>query len=226
MTVRELEEDPTVRGFVLGSAMRGVFSAGFHLPGLLCSTDGDNTRLVSYVALLQETWLTLYTTPLATVAAIPGDCPAGGCLLALSYDARVMVESKGTIGLDSTQLGLVPPKWLARMLADVVGVRRAEAMVQRGLTLPPADALAAGLVDATVPLSSLAAESNTRIEELLAVPDLARSAAKQLMRNDAADTLRASLSEDLDEIVSAIARPGVQARLREYVEDQSSSKKD
>lgn len=60
----------------------------------------------------QEMWLTLYMTPLATVASISGHCPAGGCLLALSCDARVMAEGKYTIGLNEAKLGLVPPAWV------------------------------------------------------------------------------------------------------------------
>ena len=46
----------------------------------------------------QEMWLALYLTPLATVAAISGHAPAGGCMLAMACDARVMVDGKYMIG--------------------------------------------------------------------------------------------------------------------------------
>ena len=37
--------------------------------------------------------------------------PAGGCLLSMCCDYRVMVGPKYTIGLNETQLGIVAPFW-------------------------------------------------------------------------------------------------------------------
>jgi Enoyl-CoA hydratase/isomerase len=37
--------------------------------------------------------------------------PAGGCLLAMSCDYRVMVRKNFNIGLNETQLGIVAPFW-------------------------------------------------------------------------------------------------------------------
>ncbi|EOD33810.1 hypothetical protein EMIHUDRAFT_253022, partial [Emiliania huxleyi CCMP1516] len=73
----ELEADPQVRGLLLGSALPGLFSAGldlhaFHKP--------DPDALADYWTAVQELWLALWTSDLATVAAISGHCPAGGCM--------------------------------------------------------------------------------------------------------------------------------------------------
>jgi hypothetical protein len=75
-TLRELDEDKSVRGLVLGSAVPGIFSAGIHLPELLVGPDGSVDKIAEFWTLLQETWLELYTSPLATVAAIAGHCEA------------------------------------------------------------------------------------------------------------------------------------------------------
>ena len=113
--------------------MPGVFSNGLQLSSMLSSSDGSMDKVASYWTLVQEAWLTLYMTPLATVAAIPGACPAGGCILALSCDARVMTEGNGTLGLNETAFGIVPPPWLSRLLIDVSLHRRhAEDMIMRG----------------------------------------------------------------------------------------------
>jgi hypothetical protein len=42
---------------------------------------------------------------------LQGHSPAGGCLLAVSCEYRVMVGPKYTIGLNETQLGIIAPKW-------------------------------------------------------------------------------------------------------------------
>jgi 3,2-trans-enoyl-CoA isomerase len=214
----DLDADTSVRGIVLGSAMPGVFSAGVHLPELLVGADGSVEHIAEYWGLLQEAWLTLYTTPLATVASISGHCPAGGCILALACDARVMVDGKGTIGLNEAAFGLVPPPWLSRMLIDVTGRRRAEDMIMRGVLLPPDEALAAGIVDAVVPLSSMRHEANSRLAALLQVPDVARRTAKQQLRHEAAEALRMAQSEDLDAVIRLVSTPAVQASIVGYLE--------
>lgn len=47
----------------------------------------------------------LYSTRLATVAAIRGACPAGGCAISLACDYRVMTEHGHIGGLDSEGRG-------------------------------------------------------------------------------------------------------------------------
>ncbi|EOD38297.1 dodecenoyl-CoA isomerase [Emiliania huxleyi CCMP1516] len=103
----ELEADPQVRGLLLGSALPGLFSAGldlhaFHKP--------DPDALADYWTAVQELWLALWTSDLATVAAISGHCPAGGCMVALACDARVMrllVLGELLRPAEAAELGLV-----------------------------------------------------------------------------------------------------------------------
>jgi hypothetical protein len=47
----------------------------------------------------------LYLSRLATIAAIRGACPAGGCMMSMCCDHRVM-SSVGSIGLNEVQLGI------------------------------------------------------------------------------------------------------------------------
>ena len=98
----ELEADPEVRGVVFGSGVPGVFSAGLDLRSM---HNRSTDELAAFWKAVQEMWLALYMTPLATVAAISGHAPAGGCLIALACDYRVLVEGKHTIGLNEAQIG-------------------------------------------------------------------------------------------------------------------------
>lgn len=87
--IGELEADPKVRGMILGSALPDLFSAGLDIRAFY---KPDVEMLARYWTAVQEMWLALYTTQLATVAAISGHSPAGGCMLALSCDYRIMVS--------------------------------------------------------------------------------------------------------------------------------------
>lgn len=224
-TVKMLEEDPEIHGFVLGSSLPGIYSAGLHLPDMLLDEDGKTDGLAAYWTAVQNMWITLYTTPLATVAALPGHCIAGGCMLSLACDSRVMVEGKGSIGLNEVTFGLVPPPWLSRMLVEAVGRREAEPMLQRGLLLPPDAALEAGLVDRLAPLDRLDDEAHALLDELLAVPDNARGAVKLQLREEAAEALREAQSEDLDAFVTMIEEPAVQEALRGHIASLGKKKK-
>ena len=45
----------------------------------------------------------LYRTPLLTLAAIRGACPAGGCCMSLCCDLRFMADGPGHIGLNEVR---------------------------------------------------------------------------------------------------------------------------
>eukprot|EP00316_Scyphosphaera_apsteinii_P009697 CAMPEP_0119319404 /NCGR_PEP_ID=MMETSP1333-20130426/49272_1 /TAXON_ID=418940 /ORGANISM="Scyphosphaera apsteinii, Strain RCC1455" /LENGTH=231 /DNA_ID=CAMNT_0007325801 /DNA_START=237 /DNA_END=932 /DNA_ORIENTATION=- len=213
LVLRELEVDPEVRGVVVGSAIPSIFSAGLDLKMLYGCSD-DNAA--AYWTAVQEFWMALYTTPLATVAAINGHCPAGGCLIALSCDSRVMVDGNFTMGMNEASLGLVAPMWVGDLLRDTVGVRKAEQMLMRGDLLSTRDALEIGMIDQMVPsISELHGASLGQLTQLLEIPESSRSLMKLQLRKLAADRLRESQSEDLDLFVKMItdSQPAIGAFL-------------
>lgn len=137
------------KGVIVTSSLPTVFSAGLDITEMYTT---DKKKLADFWQALQDTWLTIYSLPVPIAAAInvqsttlqvllytrvsaifnetffstQGSSPAGGCLIALSSEYRVMVEGKHTIGLNETQLGMVAPKWFKDMYISVVGYRQAE----------------------------------------------------------------------------------------------------
>lgn len=55
-----------------------------------------------------------------------GHAPAGGCLLAMSCEYRIMVNGKFTIGLNETALGIVAPTWFMDTMCHTIPIRQAE----------------------------------------------------------------------------------------------------
>lgn len=214
--VKELEQTE-IEGLVLESAVPGIFTGGIHLPELLLADDGSTDQIATFWTAFQEMALVLHGTPLATVAAISGPCPAGGCLLALCSDERIMdSETRGGIGLNEASFGLVPPFWLSQLLIDVAGHRKAERMITRGMVLAPEEALAAGLVDELTSAADVGEVASARLDELLAVPG--RAAAKRQLRKPWQAETRRRRDEDRESVLAAVRSPAVQQAVITYLE--------
>ena len=218
-----LEVDNTCRGLILASAVPRVFSAGLDINEMW---NPDEARLRKFWQSLQNLWLRLYSSPLATVAAIQGNSPAGGCLLAACCDARVMSagdDSKDppkpfVIGLNETRLGIVAPSWFADTLLNTVNSRRtAERLLTRGDLITSQEALACQLVDSVVPTADVMAAAEAEMDLLLSVSDRARHASKMLLRQPAIDDLLAKKQDEEDWFVSLALSSPVQASLTAYM---------
>ncbi|MCK5345874.1 MAG: enoyl-CoA hydratase/isomerase family protein, partial [Candidatus Heimdallarchaeota archaeon] len=87
-----------------------------------------------------------------TIAAINGECIAGGFELALSCQYRILSENKKNIvGLPDIELGLIPGLGGTSRLPRLIGLERAIEIICTGRTFLPQDALKFGLVDEVVP---------------------------------------------------------------------------
>ncbi|XP_041603571.1 enoyl-CoA delta isomerase 1, mitochondrial isoform X1 [Vulpes lagopus] len=200
----------------------GIFSAGLDLMEM-CGR--DPAHYAEYWKAVQELWLRLYLSHLVLICAVNGVSPAGGCLLALSCDYRILADNpKYTIGLNETQLGIVAPFWFADTLVNTIGHRAAERALQLGLLFPPAEALQVGIVDQVVPEDQVQSTARSVMAQWLAVPDHARQLTKNLMRKATADRLLKQRDADIQNFVSFISRDSIQKSLHVYVEKLQKKK--
>jgi enoyl-CoA hydratase/carnithine racemase len=155
-----------VQALVL-SGQPGLFSAGLDVPALLREDRAGMTRLFKALWAAQEA---IARSPIPIIAAITGHAPAGGTVLALHCDYRVMAEGPFTIGLNEVAVGLTPGLLLCRAFARLVGEQRAATLLTRGAMLDAQGALAAGLVDETCAAADVVARAHARAREWLALP--------------------------------------------------------
>nr|KAF6354738.1 enoyl-CoA delta isomerase 1 [Myotis myotis] len=118
ISLEKLENDKTFRGVILTSDSPGVFSAGLDLREMC----GRNpAHYAEYWKAVQELWLRLYLSNMVLIAAINGACPAGGCLISLTCDYRVLADNpRYAIGLNETLLGIVAPFWFKDTLVNTI----------------------------------------------------------------------------------------------------------
>lgn len=171
-----------VRGLVLGGGPK-VFSAGLDVPYLV-SLGGDRAALHAAWESFFAAARALADAPMPVVAAIAGHAPAGGCVLALCCDYRVMASGPFAIGLNETQVGLVAPEGIQHLLRRIVGPYRAERLLVAGEMLQSEAALAMGLVDELVDIDSVAVRARVWLEHLLALPRQPMLETRRIARAD------------------------------------------
>ena len=163
---------------VLLTGAGGVLSAGLDLKEI---AGLDPKGIEAYLALLEALVFDLYTYPGPTVVAAPGHAIAGGCVLTIACDHRVLTRAGGTrVGLNEVALGLRFPPRVLRLARDRVPRRHHEEVLLGAGLFAPERALAVGLVDelADDPLA-VARERGAALE---ALPRDAYVAAKARLR--------------------------------------------
>lgn len=199
------------QGIILGSSAK-VFSAGLDVPYLV-SLGQDREALRAAWQAFFDTALALANAPVPVVAALSGHAPAGGCVWALCCDYRVMASGPFRIGLNETQVGLVAPEGIQRLMRRIVGPHRAERLLVSGEMVEAEQALAYGLVDELVDVDSVAARARVWLQQLLALPRGAMLATRAIARADVVEALQPQHIQ-LDRFVDGWYSEGTQAALR------------
>uniref|UniRef100_A0A8C3YKM2 Enoyl-CoA delta isomerase 1, mitochondrial n=1 Tax=Catagonus wagneri TaxID=51154 RepID=A0A8C3YKM2_9CETA len=222
ISLEKLENDKTFRGVIVTSGSAGVFSSGLDLREMYGKKPAHYAEFWKAV---QELWLRFYQSPLVLIAGINGACPAGGCLLSLTCDYRVLADNpKYLIGLNETLLGIIAPFWFQDTLVNTIGYRAAEQALQLGSLLPPAEALRVGMVDQVVPEDQVLSAARSVMAKWLAIPDHARQLTKNTMRKATADRLLKLRDVDIQNFVSFISRDSIQKSLQTYLEKLKQKK--
>ena len=94
--------------------------------------------------------LRVFAFPRPVVAAIGGHAVAGGAVLALACDARVMGAKAGRIGLNEIRLGVPFPASALEIVRHAVPARSVESVLYEGELFDPRAALERGLVTEVV----------------------------------------------------------------------------
>lgn len=176
----------------------------------------NTDRLEKFWLSLQDCFMDLYGTRLATIAAIEGHAPAGGCMLAMACDYRIMKKGESAgIGLNETQLGIAAPFWMADLLVRTVGHRCAEKSLALGSLYKSNEALNIGLVDEIH--DDVLARAMAVSSIWAKVPTHARQSSKMLTRQKVVDELKSRRQEDLEIFTKFILNSEVQKNLTKYL---------
>lgn len=130
---------------VLLTGAGDAFSAGLNLKELLSL---DDAGMLEFLRLLERAIAALYLYPGPTVALVNGHAIAGGCVLTLACDHRVVVANpKIKMGLNEVALGMRFPPRLLAMIKQRIPVQFHTEVLLGAALFDPAGALRMGVVD-------------------------------------------------------------------------------
>jgi enoyl-CoA hydratase/carnithine racemase len=167
--------------------------------------------MTRFLGTLERMVEALFHYPGPIVAWINGHAIAGGCIVALTCDHRLMTpRPTARIGLNEVPLGLrFPPKtW--RLVRHRVPAHTIDRVVLEGGLHVPETALRLGLVDELVPGE---AEARAYAERIAAMPSAAYLAAKSALRSGVLDVGPDEERQFREAVLPAWVTPELKARL-------------
>jgi Delta3-Delta2-enoyl-CoA isomerase len=209
------------RALVL-SGSPGIFSAGLDVPCLLkLDRPAMNAVWRNFYGLMRA--LACSRIPIAV--AITGHAPAGGTVLAIFCDYRIVAAGDARLGLSEVQVGLPLPPVIFSTLRRLVGARQAERLGVTGALISPEEAAAVGLVDEVVAANRVVDQALQWCERLLALPPNAVQLTRKQARADLVESFaQQKIDEELSQVSSWWWVDETQAVLHEMVKRLATKK--
>jgi enoyl-CoA hydratase len=212
--LRELEGVAAdVRALVL-TGTGSIFCAGVDLFRL--TRDGpDYVR--RFLPLLSRCLRTLFAFPRPVVVAANGHAIAGGCILVLASDVRLMAEGAGRIGVPELLVGVPFPAAALEIVRFAVPRDRVQSLIYFGQTLIPQEALVAGLVDEVIEPPQLLARALEIAQQLAQIPPESYRLTKQSLRAEALERIEKASALHDPAMLEVWTAPETHAHIREYL---------
>lgn len=182
---------------VILTAEGPFFSFGFDIPEFLGYSKESFSEFVRKFTAL---YTYLFTYPKPVVAALNGHTIAGGCMLALACDYRIMVSGKAKISLNEITFGSSVFAGSVAMLKLLIGGKRAQEVLFRGSMFSAEEAMNIGLVD-QVAYGDLMEDAQRLAAELAAHNGRAFCSIKTLLRGPVAEKMRIREERSIRELV-------------------------
>jgi enoyl-CoA hydratase len=212
----EAAADPVVRGVLLASSGK-LFSPGLDLQELI---ELDRPAMRDFLLRFNDCVLRLYSFEKPVLAAIQGHAVAGGCVLTLTADWRMLVED-AMVGLNELRVGVPFPFGVALILRESVSPFRLEEVAMFGRNYRGTDAIAAGLVHEVLPAAGFERRALERLDELAGKDTRAFAITKRYLRGATVERIRAQQEPLEGEFLDGWFSAETQERIRAIVEQLS-----
>lgn len=195
---RGLSYDPAVRAIILTGEGK-FFTFGFDIPEFLHYT---RESFVRYLTKFTGLYTDIFLYPKPVVAALNGHTIAGGCMLAIACDYRIMVPGNAKISLNEIKFASSVFAGSVEMMKLWLGQKQAEKAILSGAMYSAEEALQLGLIDQMTTRDDLETEAMKKAREYASQDSTAFRSIKKLLRQSIAEEMmqreKASILEFVD----------------------------
>jgi enoyl-CoA hydratase/carnithine racemase len=175
----EAARDESIRGVVLVSGCRDFFCSGFDVHEVF---GYDRETMTLFFARFIDLCETVYLLPKPVVAAVSGHAVAGGAILALSCDLRIVERGPYSFALNEINLGVVLPPGIIRMVLTAIPPGVARELLLSGAPLNPERTFELGIANELVEPCKALERAMERCLDLARKPQGAFAALKHTLR--------------------------------------------
>jgi Delta3-Delta2-enoyl-CoA isomerase len=210
----EIESTDAIAGVRLAAAGK-LFCPGLDLQELV---ELDRPAMERFVTEFNACVLALYSISKPMVAAVAGHALAGGCVLAMTADRRVLADS-ARIGLNEVRVGVPFPFGVARILREQVPRAHLEEIVLLGNNYEGDEALRVGLAHELAPADRVEGRARELLAEF-ATRDLhALRVTKRYLRAETIATIADNEAAHRGEFLDGWFRAGTRKRVLTIVDE-------
>ncbi len=212
LTAGEAEHDPEIAGVILTAAGK-LFCPGLDLVYLSAM---DRPGMKRFMEKFAACLLQLYRFPKPMVAALSGHTLAGGAVISLAADWRIL-QAGAMIGLNELKVGVPLPFGVSMILRDAVISPRLEEVALFGRNYKDDQALASSLVHELCEPDELPARARERLVEMTSKDLASFAVTKRYLRSATAERIASREAEHHDEFLDCWFSTGTQERIRGLV---------
>ncbi len=221
-TIADLESDPKVRGVIITGKPK-YFSVGLDLIDLYSY---DEEKIAKFFRAFGTMYIELAHFSKPLIAAITGHAPAGGAVIALTCDYRILAEGEVYgIGLNEVAVDIQISDNIIHGYAFWLGYGKATKYLLEGKLLRPHEALESGFADEVVPLDEVLAKAEQQITKYLQADETIFKTTKLKCRKVWLDQLEEENEDTLREALEIWWNPEIRSKLKTLVESINNRKK-
>lgn len=210
-SVARVRNDQSVQGVMLAASHPRVFCTGLDLEAL---QDWDRLRMRGFMRLFCEVMRDLFGLDRPLVAALSGHAVAGGLVLALTADLRILKGAEVMVGLNELRVGLPMPWTVVLLLQATVPGRSFSEVALLGRNFTGEEAVERGLAHEVGPKEGFEAHCLERLRDVASREAGAIRLTKAWSRLAALERMAAGEEAHLEAFLDAWFSDPVQQRLR------------
>lgn len=220
-TFKNLAVDDAVRGVII-TGQPHFFSAGLDVIELY---DYNAEKIGDFFFDFGTMFIELAKFPKPFLSAISGHSPAGGTVIAICTDYRIMVAGpKYTIGLNEVAVNILISENIAYAYGFWLGKRQAYHALLAGKLFPVQEAHEVGLVDEVCEAEELMERAEQKMKQWLRANDDILLGTKKALRAEFYEKIDLDVRQAIHANMDTWWKPEIRARMKTFVDGLKSRK--